>query len=130
MAQFNERQQRQLWEAVQHLAQSKHHLSLAIVGLEQALEILKLFKQNLAPFQTMITHLNTFITKLTQAHDSIERNLPQQARQPKFMVNKDDAKLDSPWLTPARIFWIAVAVWGFAMVIWFARYVGQGMYGP
>ena len=122
---FNEQQQRELREAVQYLAQSKHHLSMAIVGIEQAMETLQPFKQNLAAFRAIITHLNTFLDKLTQAHDSIEHSLPKQTRPPKFTVTQERPDIETPWLTPSRIFWIAVGVWGVAMVIWFAKYVSK-----
>lgn len=129
MAKFTEKQQRELREAVQYLAQSTHHLSMAIVGLEQTIETLKPFKQNLSAFQTIISHLNTFITKIRQAHESIERSLPTQSRQPKFTVKQEEPDLATPWLTPVRILWIAAGVVGIALVIWFARYVRTGMYG-
>ena len=129
MAQFTEKQQRELREAVQYLAQSTHHLSMAIVGLEQAIETLKPFKQNLSVFQTMILHLNTFITKISQAHKSIENTLPQLPRQPKFTVKKEELDLTTPWITPARFFLIVAGLLGAGLVIWFARYVRTGMYG-
>lgn len=129
MAHFSEKQQRELRAAVQHLAQSQHHLSMAIVGIEQAMELLKPFKQNLSAFQTMITHLNTFLTRLSQAHASIEESLPTQTRQPKIIVNERDAQLDTPWLTPVRLLWIVVGLLSASLIIWFARYVNTGMYG-
>lgn len=129
MAKFTEKQQRELREAVQHLAQSKHHLSMAISGIEQAMELLKPFKQNLSAFQTMTTHLNTFLTKLSQAHESIEQSLPKQTRQPKIIINERDAQLNTPWLTPIRLLWIVVGLLSTSLIIWFARYVSTGMYG-
>lgn len=129
MTNFTEKQQRELHEAAQHLMQSIHHLSMAIVSLEQAIETLKPFKQNLSAFQTLIARLNTFITKVRQAHESIERSLPTRSRQPKFTVKQEELELATPWLTPARILWIAAGVVGIALVIWFARYVRTGMYG-
>lgn len=129
MAKFTEKQQRELREAVQHLAQSKHHLSMAISGIEQTMELLKPFKQNLSAFQTMTTHLNTFLTKLSQAHESIEQSLPKQTRQPKIIINERDAQLNTPWLTPIRLLWIVVGLLSTSLIIWFARYVSTGMYG-